>query len=134
MADTKSIIEGKNQFFFIDDTNLNKKQRLMETIVLINFGNETCINLGLINIVHECTNVCDTENFIESSIDKIIDISSVNNFESILHTTPKIYVIDYITIDLTIDSSKSILENIKNKMFETAIGLLNFNKKILEAA
>ncbi len=134
MVDTKSIIEGKNQFFFIDDTNLNKKQKLMQTIVLTNFGDETHVNFGLLCIIHEYSKNFDSENFIELSINKIIDISSVNNFESILHTTPKIYVIDYITIDLIIDSSKSILENIKNKMFETANELLNFNKKVLEAA
>jgi hypothetical protein len=83
MVDTKSIIEGKNQFFFIDDTNLNKKQKLMQTIVLTNFGDETHVNFGLLCIIHEYSKNFDSENFIELSINKIIDISSVNNYESI---------------------------------------------------
>jgi hypothetical protein len=134
MVDTKSIIEGKHQFSFLDKENLNKKNRLMETIVFTNFGNENHINYGVISIVHRYLNNFDSENLIESSISKIIEICSIDNFESILHTTPKIEVIDYLTIELTIDSSKSMLEYIKNKMFETANELINFNKKVLEAA
>jgi hypothetical protein len=134
MVDTKSIIEAKNQFSFIDKENLNKKNRLMETFVLANFGNENHINFGLISIVHKYSNDFDSEKFIVSSINKIKDISSVNNFDSILQTTPEIDIIDYVTIVSTLDSSKLKLENIKNKMFATANELMNLNKKVLEAA
>jgi hypothetical protein len=132
MVDTKSIIDGKNQFFFLDDMNLNKKKKLMQTIVLTNFGDETHINFGLLCIIHEYTNDFDSENFIKSTFEKIINISSDFNNPSILNDVQKITVIDNHTFELTIDSTKSILEIIKNKMFETANELINFNKKVLE--
>lgn len=134
MVDTKSIIERKKQFFFIDNENLNNKQKLMQTIVLTNFGDETHINFGLLCIIHEYTNDFDSENLIESTFEKIININSEINNQTILNDIKKITVIDNLTFELRIDSSKSLSENIKNKMFETADELLNFNKKVLEAA
>lgn len=134
MVDTKSIIERKKQFFFIDNENLNNKQKLMQTIVLTNFGDETHINFGLLCIIHEYTNDFDSENLIESTFEKIININSEINNQTILNDIKKITVIDNLTFELRIDSSKSFSENIKNKMFETADELLNFNKKVLEAA
>lgn len=134
MVDTKSIIDGENQFFFLDDMNLNKKKKLMQTIVLTNFGDETHINFGLLCIIHEYTTDFNSESLIKSTFEKIINISSDLNNQTILNDIQKITVIDNLTFELTIDSTKSRSEIIKNKMFETAKELINFNKKVLEAA
>ena len=57
MVDTKSIIENKNQFALIDEVNfknhLKKNKRLMETIVLVNFGDESQNNIGILHIIHD---------------------------------------------------------------------------------
>ena len=132
MVDTKSIIDGENQFFFLDDMNLNKKKKLMQTIVLTNFGNENHINFGLLCIIHKYTNNFNSENLIESTFEKIINISTESNNQTILNDIQKITVIDNLTFELRIDSKKSISEIIKNKMFETANELIDFNKKVLE--
>jgi hypothetical protein len=136
MVDTKSIIENKHQIVLTDEENLKKhlkkNKRLMETIVLVNFINETQINFGMISIIHECFRDIDFENLIKSTLDSILDMCSELNFESILQGSTKIDVITHQTEDLKFDSSKSINENIHNKVLQNVRGLISINKMALE--
>jgi hypothetical protein len=138
MVDTKSIIENKDQFIFTDEeylkNHLKKNQKLMETKVLVNFGSETQNNFGIVNIIHDHINDSDFESLIKSAIDSILDICLEINFESILQDLSEIDVICYVTKKLTLDSSKSIQENINNKAIQTVIELIKYDDKTSEAA
>lgn len=136
VVDSKSIIENQCQVVLTDEKNLkknlNKNQKLMETNVLVNFRNETEINFGMISIIHECFRDIDFENLIKSTLDSTLDMCSDLNFESILHCTTKIDVITHLTEDLKFDSSKSIKENIHNKVLQNVRELISINKMALE--
>ena len=56
------------------------------------------------------------------------------NFESVLQGLPKIDIINYFSRKFTLDSSKSIQEDINYKTLQTVIELIDFNNKVSEAA
>ena len=138
MVDTKSITEQKSQFILTEEENLKnhlkKNLKLMETKVLINFGNKTQSNFGILYLIHEYINDSDFESLIKSAIDSILDMCSDLNFESVLQGLPKIDIINYFSRKFTLDSSKSIQEDINYKTLQTVIELIDFNNKVSEAA
>lgn len=138
LVDTKSIIENKNQFNLIDEKKLSnflkENQKLKETIVLVNFGSKSQNNFGILNIIHEYVNDSDSKNLIKSALTEISEICLKSNNESVFHGLSEVNVLDYLTLELKLDPSKSIKENISNKALDSAMKLMELNNKISEAA
>ena len=138
MVDTKSIIENKNQFALIDEVNfknhLKKNQKLMETIVLVDFMSESQNNFGILNIIHDNINESDSKSLINSAIFEMLGTCLELNIESVLQGLIGVNVLEYFTLDLKFDSTKSVKENIDDKVLEANVKLIQFNEEILEAA
>ncbi len=138
MVDTKSIIENKNQFYLFDEKKLNvllkENQKLMETIVLVDFESESQYNFGILNIIHENINDSDYKSLINSAIFEMLETSLKFNIESVLQDSIGINVLEYITLELKFDSTKSVKENINDKALDAGVKLIGFKKEILEAA
>jgi hypothetical protein len=138
MVDTKSIIENKNQFALIDEANfkihLKKNRRLMETIVLVDLGNENQNNFGILHIIHEYVKDSDTKRLIYSAIIEKIEFCFEHNVESLSKPILGVNVLNYFTLELEFDSTKSFKENIDDKVLDASVKLMEFNNEILEAA
>jgi hypothetical protein len=138
MVDTKSIIENKNQFALIDEVNfknhLKKNKKLMETIVLVNFGDESQNNIGILHIIHNYINESDSKSLINSAINEMFETCLKLNIESVLQGLIEVNVLDHLTLELEFDSTKSFKENIDDKVLDASVKLMGFNKEILEAA
>lgn len=138
MVDTKSIIENKNQFYLFDEKKLNvllkENQKLMETIVLVDFGSESQYNFGILNIIHDNINDSDYKSLINSAIFEMLETSLKFNIESVLQDSIGVNVLEYITLELKFDSTKSVKENINDKALDAGVKLIGFKKEILEAA
>lgn len=138
MVDTKSIIENKNQFYLVDekklDNLLKENKKLKETIVLVDFRSENQNNFGIINIIHGNINDSDSKNLINSAIFEMLETCLKFNIESVLQGLIAVNVLEYITLELKFDSTKSVKENINDKALDAGAKLIGFNKEILEAA
>jgi hypothetical protein len=138
MVDTKSIIENKNQFALIDEVNfknhLKKNKKLMETIVLVNFGDESQNNIGILHIIHDYINESDSKSLINSAIFEMLETCLKLNIESVLQGLIEVNVLDHLTLELEFDSTKSFKENIDDKVLDASVKLMGFNKEILDAA
>ena len=138
MVDTKSIIENKNQYYLVYEKELynllKENQKLKETIVLVDFGSENQNNFGILNIIHDNINDSDSKSLINSAIFGMLETCLKFNIESVLQGLSEIDLINCFSKELTLDSSKSIKEDINYKTLQTVIELINFNKKVLEAA
>ena len=138
MVDTNSIIKNKNQFALIDEVNfknhLKKNQKLMETIVLVDFGSESQNNFGILNIIHNYINESDSKSLINSAIFEMLETCLKLNIESVLQGLIGVNVLEYFTLELEFDSTKSFKENIDDKILDASVKLMEFNEEILEAA
>jgi hypothetical protein len=138
IVDTKSIIENKNQFVLIDEVkfknHLKKNKKLMETIVLVDFGSESQNNIGILHIIHDYINESDSKSLINSAIFQIIETCLELNIESVLKVLIDVNVLEYITLELKFDSTKSVYDNIDDKVSDASVMLMELNKEILEAA
>ena len=138
MVNTKSIIEKKKQFALTDEENfkihLKKNKKLMETIVLVDFGSESQNNLGILNIIHDSINDSDSKSLISSAISVMLETCLKLNIESVLQGLIEVNVLEYITLELKFDSTKSVYENIEDKVLDASVMLMELNKEILEAA
>ncbi len=136
MVDTKSIIENKKQFTLTDEeklkNHLKKKQRLMETIVLVNFFSEKKNNFGILNIIHEYTNDSDSKRLIYSAINELFKYSSDCNLNTVLQDSVGVKLLSNLTVELKFDSTKSVKENIDDKVLDAVDELIQFNKEIVE--
>ena len=138
MVNTKSIIEKKKQFALTDEENfkihLKKNKKLMETIVLVDFMGENQNNFGILNIIHDCINESDSKSLINSAILEMLGTCLDLNIESVLQGLIGVNVLGYFTLELEFDSTKSVKENIDDKVLDASVKLIEFNKEILEAA
>ena len=138
LVDTNSIVEKTNQFALIDEetlkNHLKNNRRLMETIVLVNFESKSQNNFGIFNIIHESIKDSDSKNLINSAIIEMLEISLDRNIESVLKGLLRVGILDYLTLELKFDSTKSVKENIDNKILDASVKLIEFNKEISEAA
>ena len=136
MVDTKSIIENKTQFTLTDEEKLKnylkKNQRLMETRVLVNFFKENQHNFGIINIIHEYTNDSDSNRLIYLAIIEMFKYSSERNLNTVLQDLVGVKLLSNLTVELEFDSTKSVKENIDNKVLDAVVELIQFNKEIAE--
>jgi hypothetical protein len=138
MVSTKSIIENKNLFALIDEVNfknhLKKNQKLMETIVLVDFMSESQNNFGILNIIHDYIDESDSKSVINSAISEMFATCLKLNIESVLQGLIGVNVLEYFTLDLKFDSTKSVKENIDDKVLDASVKLMEFNSEMLEAA
>ena len=106
----------------------------MQTIVLVDFGSESQNNLGILNIIHESINDSDSKSLISSAIFEVLETCLKLNIESVLQGLIEVNVLEYITLELKFDSTKSVNENIEGTVSDASVMLMELNKEILEAA
>lgn len=106
----------------------------METIVLVDFVSESQNNFGILNIIHDYINESDSKSLINSAIFEMLETCLKLNIESALQGLICVNVLEYFTLELEFDSTKSVKENIDDKVLDASVKLIEFNEEILEAA